>query len=50
MCSPRFSCAAFVGTEPSAAVLAPALSDIVAVERNHFLFHELIGSRQNRAV
>jgi hypothetical protein len=31
------------GFGPSAVVLAAALSNIVAVERNHFLFHELTG-------
>jgi hypothetical protein len=30
--------------------LAAALSDIVAVERNHFLSHELTGIGRNRAV
>jgi hypothetical protein len=31
------------GIGPSAVVLAAALSNIVAVERNHFLFQELTG-------
>jgi hypothetical protein len=35
---------------PSAINLAAALSNIVACERNHFLFCELIASREDRAI